>query len=167
VHPDAQPAGHDGSRRHVFVPVSNAVTAATSAFGAPSFRYCARNGARTSRRNCSAVFASNRSTVFIVELKTDGSQMQASIGKHGEVDVYTVNVGIAGSYIVQTSGVTDVVMTLAGPNNEANVIAEDDDSGVAFNARIVSALTPGKYVVRVRHYRPTGTGSYSISARKL
>lgn len=102
-----------------------------------------------------------------IELKTDGSQMQASIGKHGEVDVYTVNVGIAGSYIVQTSGVTDVVMTLAGPNNEAHVIAEDDDSGVAFNARIVSALTPGKYVVRVRHYRPSGTGSYSISARKL
>jgi hypothetical protein len=102
-----------------------------------------------------------------IELKTDGSQMQASIGKHGEVDVYTVNIGVAGSYIVQTSGVTDVVMTLAGPNNEANVVAEDDDSGVGFNARIAAALAPGKYVVRVRHYRPSGTGNYSISARKL
>ena len=34
----AQPAGHAGTRRQVFVPVSNAVTGATSAFGAPSFR---------------------------------------------------------------------------------------------------------------------------------
>jgi hypothetical protein len=100
------------------------------------------------------------------ELKTDGSLMQASIGKHGEVDVFTVNVGIAGNYVIQTHGTTDVVMTLAGPNNEANVIAEDDDSGQAFNARIVHGLTTGKYTVRVRHYRPTGTGTYSISARK-
>jgi hypothetical protein len=45
VQPLAQPAGHAGSRRHVFVPVSNAMTGATSAFGAPSFRYWSRNGA--------------------------------------------------------------------------------------------------------------------------
>jgi hypothetical protein len=101
-----------------------------------------------------------------IELKTDGSQLSAAIGKHGEVDRYTMKVGIAGNYIVQTSGHTDVVMTLAGPNNEANVIAEDDDSGQAFNARIVAALIPGTYAIRVRHYRPTGTGTYSISARK-
>ena len=37
--PLAQPAGQDGRRRHLFVPVSNAVTGATSAFGAPSLRY--------------------------------------------------------------------------------------------------------------------------------
>lgn len=101
-----------------------------------------------------------------IELKTDGSQLSASIGKHGEVDVYTVNIAAAGNYTIETRGHTDVIMTLAGPNNEANVIAEDDDSGQAFNARIVVALAPGAYVVRVRHYRPTGTGTYSISARK-
>jgi hypothetical protein len=43
----------------VFVPVSNAVTGATSAFGAPSFRYWSRNGRRTSRRNYSAVSLPN------------------------------------------------------------------------------------------------------------
>jgi hypothetical protein len=103
----------------------------------------------------------------VIELKADGSQLSASIGKHGETDVYTLNVGLAGDYIIETRGHTDVVMTLAGPNNEANVVAEDDDSGQAFNARIVHALTPGSYVVRVRHYRPRGTGTYSVSARKI
>ena len=36
--PLAQPAGHAGSRRHAFVPVSYTVTGATSIFGASSFR---------------------------------------------------------------------------------------------------------------------------------
>ncbi len=47
--------GHAVSRRHALVPVSNAVTGATLAADAPSLRYCARNGARMSRRNVSAV----------------------------------------------------------------------------------------------------------------
>ena len=101
-----------------------------------------------------------------IELKTDGSQMSASIGQHGEVDLYTLTIADAGNYTIETRGFTDVVMTLAGPNNDANVVAEDDDSGFAFNAKIVAALQPGKYAVRVRHYRPTGSGTYSISARK-
>src|SRR5208337_3501947 len=50
MHPLAQPAGQAGSRLHLFVPVSNAVAGATSAFGAPSFKYCARNGRRISSR---------------------------------------------------------------------------------------------------------------------
>ena len=39
VQPLAQPAGHAGRRRHTFVPVSKVVTGATSALGAPSFKY--------------------------------------------------------------------------------------------------------------------------------
>ena len=38
--------GHAESRRQAFVPVSNAVTGAMSAFGAPSFRCWSRNGRR-------------------------------------------------------------------------------------------------------------------------
>src|SRR5713101_2975590 len=38
LHPLAQPEGHEGKRRQVFVPVSNAVTGATSLFSASSFR---------------------------------------------------------------------------------------------------------------------------------
>ncbi len=59
-HPSAQPAGQSGSRRQTLVPVSNAVTGARSAFGAPSLRYCARKGASISRRKVSAVSESKR-----------------------------------------------------------------------------------------------------------
>src|ERR1700724_1192840 len=47
--PLEHPEGQAFSRRQVFVPVSYAFTGATSPFGAPSFKYWARNGARISR----------------------------------------------------------------------------------------------------------------------
>src|ERR1019366_2368228 len=39
LQPVAHPAGHAGRRSHLLVPVSKAETGATSAFGAPSFKY--------------------------------------------------------------------------------------------------------------------------------
>ena len=65
--------------------------------------------------------------------------------------------------MVDTRGPTDVVMKLFGPNSETALIAEDDDSGVATNARIASDLIAGKYLVQVRHYnRKTGMGNYTV-----
>src|SRR6267378_8639003 len=59
LQPLAQPDGHAGKRRQVFVPVSNADTGATSLFGVPSFKYCARNGARISLRKYNPVSLPN------------------------------------------------------------------------------------------------------------
>jgi len=43
------------------------------------------------------------------------------------------------------------------------LIAEDDDSGVNLNARILADLVAGDYYVQVRHYnRSSGMGNYSI-----
>ena len=53
-------------------------------------------------------------------------------------------------------------MKLYGPNNQMTLIAEDDDSGSGNNAKISHHLVVGSYVVQVRHYRPRGTGKYSI-----
>src|SRR5262249_1486685 len=55
VHPFSQPDGHEGRRRHTFVPLSNATTGGTSALGALSLRYWSRNGRKISRRKVSAV----------------------------------------------------------------------------------------------------------------
>ena len=33
-------------------------------------------------------------------------------------------------------------------------------------ARVRAGLTPGRYVAQVRHHAPTGTGAYSIRARR-
>jgi hypothetical protein len=92
---------------------------------------------------------------------------QESIGKAGEEDLFRFQVATGGRHIIDTKGPTDVVMKLFGPNSTTNVIAEDDDSGTATNARIVTDLIPGEYFVQVRHWnRARGTGRYSIAVKK-
>lgn len=85
----------------------------------------------------------------------------ADIGKPDEIDVYTVDVPVAGRYRVETGGTTDVVMALYGPDDDTK-LGEDDDGGFFHNARLELDLQPGKYTVRVWHYLPLGTGQYAI-----
>ena len=99
------------------------------------------------------------------ELKV-GSTVSASIGKHGEEDLYRIRIETAGRYRFETQGSTDVVMALLGPDDIKKLVAEDDDSGQGRNARITASLKPGQYWLRLRHFSPTGTGSYKVSARK-
>jgi hypothetical protein len=100
-----------------------------------------------------------------VELTIGASPTEAEIGAHGEEDSFKFTVPAAGRYVVETGRRTDVVMTLYGPDNETKLIAEDDDSGRWTNAKIVAELGSGIYYVRIRHYRPTGTGKYNIWVR--
>jgi len=103
-----------------------------------------------------------------VELKVNATtRTSASIGKPMEEDLFKFTVVNGGRHIIDTRGSTDVVMKLFGPNSQTDVIAEDDDSGVDANARIVADLIPGLYYVQIRHWnKATGTGSYSIKVRK-
>jgi hypothetical protein len=87
----------------------------------------------------------------------------AAIGKFGEEDLFTFEVATAGRHVVDTRGPTDVVMKLFGPNSHTDLIAEDDDSGVDFNARIAADLVEGRYHAQVRHYnKASGVGNYTI-----
>jgi hypothetical protein len=91
----------------------------------------------------------------------------ASIGKFGEEDLFRFVAAQEGRYIIDTRGPTDVVMKLFGPNSPTALIAEDDDSGYATNARIAAQLLPGDYWVQVRHYnRDSGMGDYSVKVRR-
>ncbi len=94
------------------------------------------------------------------------SATRAAIGKGGEEDVFQFEAKKAGNHVISTSGNTDVVLKLFGPNDQTRLIAEDDDSGVGVNARIQASLVPGTYFAQVRHYRPTGTGKYSIRVQR-
>jgi Astacin (Peptidase family M12A) len=90
----------------------------------------------------------------------------ASIGKFGEEDLFRFVATQEGRYIIDTRGPTDVVMKLFGPNSPTALIAEDDDSGYATNARIAAQLLPGDYWMQVRHYnRESGMGAYSVKVR--
>lgn len=88
----------------------------------------------------------------------------ARIGQAGEQDLYSFTAAQPGVYTIETSGPTDLIMSLYGPNNKTALLAEDDDSGQDRNARIVANLAvAGKYYVQVRHYNlSTGTGDYRI-----
>jgi tyrosinase len=98
-----------------------------------------------------------------VQLTIDEAPISASIGRPGEVDIFTFEVTSPGSYVVETQGTTDVVMGLYGPNDEDMFITEDDDGGAGQNSRIARDLSSGTYYVRLRHYSSSSTGNYSIS----
>ena len=100
------------------------------------------------------------------ELAVDGAPVEATIGAFGEVDSYHLSVAAPDTYTIQTSGLTDVVMSLFGPDDPTAFVAADDDSGSALNAKIVTELEPGSYTIRVRHYSPTGAGAYGVSAAR-
>ena len=85
------------------------------------------------------------------------------ITKPGEVQKLSFQVKKEANYIVETTGNTDLFMTLLGPNDPTLEIQSDDDSGINTNPQIKHLLTPGKYYLEVRHYDKTSTGSFSIS----
>jgi hypothetical protein len=101
------------------------------------------------------------------QLRVGATPLLAEIGADGEVDRYRFKIDSAGRYVLQTSGPTDVVMSLHGPDNEAALIAVDDDSGLGLNAHIERDLTPGEYLVLVRHYHPSGSGSYEVALDRV
>ncbi len=99
------------------------------------------------------------------ELIVGAAAKAASIGAPGEEDLYKFKAGTAGRYTLETQGQTDVIMKLYGANG--TLIAQDDDSGVGLNPRIVRSLIAGEYTVQIRHYnRTSGTGSYSVKVTK-
>lgn len=100
-----------------------------------------------------------------VELSVFEGAIAASIGLPGEEDLYKFTARKPGRYTVETEGPTDLIMKLYGPSN--TLIAQDDDSGVDRNPRIVKQLMPGEYTVQVRHYNSAGgTGTYSVKVSK-
>ena len=101
----------------------------------------------------------------VTQLPVDGPPLQTDIRENGELDVYRFTVPERGRYTIETSGPTDVIMSLYGPDSRQSLVTRDDDSGQDFNAKIISRLTAGEYFVEVRHYFPTGTGPYALSVR--
>jgi hypothetical protein len=58
-------------------------------------------------------------------------------------------------------------MSLYGPDSDANLIAQDDDSGAGMNPKIITDLSQGTYYLRVQHYdSEKGTGRYKIKVVK-
>jgi hypothetical protein len=103
----------------------------------------------------------------IVDLAVnDKKATSANIGQPGEEDLFRFVAKDVGYYSIATRGKTDLIMRLYGPNNRTKLVDEDDDSGQAFNARIIRKLVPGEYLVQIRHANPkSGTGEYGIRVK--
>jgi len=86
-----------------------------------------------------------------------------AISQAGEVLTLSFQVINEARYIIETTGDTDLFLTLLGPDNPTLVLQSDDDSGMGSNPQIKRALAPGTYYLQVRHYHQTGTGSFRIS----
>jgi hypothetical protein len=99
------------------------------------------------------------------ELVINGPAIQGEISAGGERDRYSFRVTTAGTHAIETSGTTDTFVSLFGPNSEARLIAEDDDSGPSNLSLLVQNLGVGQYFVRVRHFSPSSIGPYGISVR--
>jgi hypothetical protein len=96
-----------------------------------------------------------------------GAPTEGAIEVREEEDLFRFEVSKAGRYVVETSGSTDVMLGLFGPNSPSELIDRDDDGGAGLNARIVAYIDRGTYYAQVRHYDPEGTGSYTIEAREF
>jgi hypothetical protein len=82
--------------------------------------------------------------------------------------MFTFIVAQGGRYVIDTSGPTDVVMKLYGPNSSTLLIAEDHDRGIGYNARIAADLIEGRYYVQVHRFNLTGgKGKYSVRVRHV
>jgi M6 family metalloprotease-like protein len=78
----------------------------------------------------------------------------------GDNDFFRIDISIAGSLTVETTGDTDTYGSLLDASG--NQLAYDDDAGVDSNFSISYAVAPGTYYVQVRHYLSSGTGSYQL-----
>ena len=95
-------------------------------------------------------------------IDVDGKPVQGGIDTGGEEDEFVFDITEPGTYTVETTGSTDVVMALFGPDTREKRIGVDDDSGRGLNARLRLDLDTGEYHVVVRHYSKSGTGDYKV-----
>lgn len=106
------------------------------------------------------------------QLLVDAEPIQTEIGEQEELDVYIFVVYREmsifllfiekGRYLIETTGRTDLAMSLFGPDDRTNFRAEDDDSGRGLNPRIRMILRPGTYTVHVRNFSRRKTGDNGI-----
>lgn len=104
-----------------------------------------------------------RPNPLFTPLQIDANETQAAIGTPGEIDRYQFTVTTTIRLVIETTGPSDVVLYIAGPDDPQRLYSSDDDSGQNFNARIDTEFTPGIYFMYVVFYDRSQTGNYAIS----
>jgi hypothetical protein len=82
------------------------------------------------------------------------------IAASGETRRYAISVPAAGGYRITSSGPSDIVGQLTGPDGA--VIARDDDGGLGYNFTLEANLEAGDYTLEVIHCC-AGTGPFALT----
>lgn len=96
-------------------------------------------------------------------LEIGADPVPAEIGAPGEIDRYQFRVTTPGRLTVETTGASDTVLYVAGPDNPQRLYGVNDDGGENFNARVATDFSPGTYFVYVVFYDQSRTGDYALS----
>ncbi len=101
----------------------------------------------------------------VTVLSLNAAPSEGGISAPGEIDLFEFQLDRLTRVTLETSGNSDTVMILFGPDEFTREIASNDDGGSNFNSRISMALSAGTYQASVRLYDPGRTGDYSIQLR--
>jgi len=82
-----------------------------------------------------------------------------AIATSGGARRYTLSIPSLGAYSIRSTGPSDLVGVLKGP--DGTVLARDDDGGMGYNFNLQATLEAGDYTVEVVHCC-AGTGPFSI-----
>ncbi len=100
-------------------------------------------------------------------LTIDGSMVGGDISPEGDSDWFQFTVSTAGNYTIYTAEDTlvDSYMCLYGPDSANDLIAEDDDGGAGMMSEITKTLAPGVYLVELKGFSDTETGTYTVGVK--
>ncbi len=101
-------------------------------------------------------------------LTVNGVSVAGAIESAGDVDYFSFDAQRGFTYILATKDLgpgMDTFLTLFDVNG-TTILAQDDDSGGGYASLIRwTAPAAGRYYLRVRHFSPSGTGTYRMAAR--
>ncbi|MCB1319723.1 MAG: tyrosinase family protein, partial [Leptospiraceae bacterium] len=98
----------------------------------------------------------------VTRINLNAAPAAGQVSQPGEIDLFEFDLDQLRNIILETSGNSDTVLTLYGPDDFTREIAENDDGGSNFNSRISMTLSAGSYRASVRLYNPGSTGDYRI-----
>ena len=90
----------------------------------------------------------------------DANEICTSTGTEQERDRYLFNIAEPGTLYVHSTGTTDVVGILYGP--DGTLIIEDDDGGDGMNFRIAVEVAPGLHLLEVKGQNRNEQGVYGL-----
>ena len=106
-----------------------------------------------------ATTADSGGTAFTVPITLPRPSIDAALTAR-ERDWYLFNIEEPGTLYMETSGPTDVVGYLSGP--DGSMVAEDDNSGTGTNFRIAVNVAPGLYILEVEGQTTATVGDYTL-----